>query len=166
MFKIYQLFVMAFVTLLLSACGGSGGGNSGGGTNNTNNNLTTYTEAEAIADLENLNSTEKGLESYGLKLKSNSDYNNGLSTTTYYWDTNFLKTYFNSHPLATEKDMIPALENYVKVANAYSKKYSGPFKLKKNDGSVEAKQLAESTKKEIDTKVNFVNRSITKLKAI
>ncbi|PWU22237.1 MAG: hypothetical protein C5B49_01255 [Bdellovibrio sp.] len=151
-------FLSLFVSLTLAGCGAGGGKAQEG-------NLPTYTESEFLADVTNLNATEKSLEGVGLKFESEMKYENGLQTNTISWDSQFMRNYFAGHPYATQKDMVPALENYVKVANAYVKKYGPPFNLKKNDGAVEAKQLFESTKTDIDLKVGVANRTVQKLKS-
>lgn len=154
-------FLVLVLGVTLAACGKGGGSANNGGTNS----LPSYTEAEFTTDLQKLNATEKGLEDVGLKFKTDFADSNGMSTTTFSWDMDFLESYFRSHPSASQKDMIPALENYVKVANAYTQKYSTGFNLKKSDGTVEAKQLLETVKKGIDAKVDVANKTINKLKA-
>ena len=150
------------LSLTFVACVNKGGG----GSNPPGNNYPTYAESEYIGDATNLNSTEKGLEGLGLRLKTTSAYDNGLSKTSFMWDKDFLNSYYQSHPTANPKDMIPALENYIKVASDFAKKYAGTFNIKKTDGSVEAKQRFESDTKETDAKINLANDTISKVKNI
>lgn len=159
--KLLLTFCLLTTLVGLTACDNS---SSNSNPKNTNNNLQTFTESEEIADLQNLNDTEKSLEGVGLKIHEEYNSNNGLSTINYSWDKDFYRKFATLHPDSTTKDMIAALENYENVCNSFLKKYSGQFNTKKTDGTVVTQEIIGIPKQEIETKVKLANDTIAKLK--
>ena len=157
MTKKIQLLLGAVVALTLTACSGSGSGND-------SENMPTYTESEFLTDTSNLKSTEKSLEGVGLRMKSSTDYGYSTTTTTASWDQDFNRNYLSSHPNTQPSDLIAPLENYKTVANSYLQKYSVNFNLRMSNGSVEGKTLTDSVKKELQVKIDLVQKTMAKLK--
>jgi hypothetical protein len=113
------LSVFAFVLMALSSCDGSGELADGG----SGTQPTSQEQAQATNEMVALNDVENALANVGLKFKETFNYQNGVQTTTYRWDVDYLKQFAKDHPEATNADMIAALQKYVDGGNAIIQKW-------------------------------------------
>jgi hypothetical protein len=120
--------------------------------------LSSVTEAELNTDKQKINDSETSLQTVGLKFQ--------VATTdqSVTWDQDFKKDHDVKNPAAKPTDSISALDEYVKTANSYAKKYRRPYHLKHADGKSEIKSMEATERAQLKAKIALATAESAKLK--
>lgn len=145
------------VVLVLTACGGSGPRNT------VTLQRQEHSEEEFNQDNQKLNAAEKNMDTVGFRFTLDFSYLNGQPSQRYSWDASRLQQYYSEHTDQSPKDATSVLQNYMLTAQQYFGKYGFPYNLVKDDGTIEASQLSEADREQLQMKIAAAQKTIIKL---